>query len=68
MNLSEYIALIGDKAASDLFGITERAAVSYRLGHRSPRPEVASRIVAVTDGKLSWADVYSRQEAKKKVA
>lgn len=66
MNLSEYIALIGDKAASNLFGITERAAVSYRLGHRSPRPDVARRIVAVTD--LSWADVYAPQEVKTKAA
>lgn len=59
MNLSDYITLIGDKAASDLFGITERAATSYRLGSRSPRPAVARRIVAATSGKVSWAEVYA---------
>ena len=60
MNLPDYITLIGDKAASDLFGISERAATSYRLGSRSPRPAVARRIVAATGGKVSWADVYAK--------
>jgi hypothetical protein len=66
MDLPAYITLIGDKAAAELFGITERAATSYRLGSRSPRPAVARRIVAATGGKVSWADVYakpSKQEA-----
>ncbi len=63
MNLSEYISLIGDKAASELFGIEQRTAASYRLGQRQPRPEVARTIVAVTNGKVTWPEVYAPIEA-----
>ena len=63
MNLTSYIELIGDKAAAELFGITERAAMSYRLGDRKPRPEVAQRIVDKTSGKVGWADIYALEKA-----
>ena len=62
MNLTSYIELIGDKAAAELFGITERAAMSYRLGDRKPRPEVAQRIVNKTGGKIGWADIYALEK------
>jgi len=62
MNLTSYIELIGDKAAAELFGITERAAMSYRLGDRKPRPEVAQRIVDKTNGKVGWADIYALEK------
>lgn len=59
MNLPDYLELIGDKAASELFGITERAALSYRTGKRKPRPEIAQRIVEKTGGKVDWKDIYA---------
>ena len=59
MNLQKYIELIGDSAASELFCITKRAAMSYRLGDRKPRPDVAERIVIKTAGKVGWKDIYA---------
>lgn len=48
MKLTEYIASIGDTEASQLFGIKERTAKSWRLGERRPRPEQAKEIVRLT--------------------
>lgn len=59
MRIQDYIATIGDRAAAELFGITERAAESYRLGTRKPRPEVAQRIVDKTNGKVDWEGIYA---------
>ena len=59
MRIQDYIATIGDRAAAELFGITERAAESYRLGTRKPRPEVAQRIVVKTNGKVDWEGIYA---------
>jgi len=59
MNLPAYIETIGDKAASELFGIAERTAMSYRLGERKPRPEVAQRIIEKTNGRVDWAGIYA---------
>lgn len=58
MNLSEFIDAIGDEQAAKLFGITRRAAQSYRLGTRRPRPEVAQRMVDKSKGRLTHASIY----------
>lgn len=63
MNLSEYIATIGDKAAAKLFGVSERVAQSYRNGERRPRPERAQRIIDATGGKVDWAGIYMPRPA-----
>lgn len=61
MNLKKYIELVGDSAAAEMFGITTRAAMSYRLGDRKPRPAVAERIVTKTKGKVSWKEIYTEE-------
>lgn len=64
MNLSDYIATIGDKAAARLFGIPERVAKSYRLGERAPRRDRAQKIIDATSGKVDWAGIYASQPSK----
>lgn len=64
MKLTAYIAFIGDEAAAELFGISNRTAMSYRLGERKPRPEVAERIVLKTSGKVGWRDIYAPDNSK----
>lgn len=58
MTLSEYISTMGDEAAAKVLGISERAAKSYRLGKRTPRPEKAKQIVRRSRGKLSLDTIY----------
>jgi hypothetical protein len=60
MTLSEYLKTIGDERAAKKFGVTRRRIESWRLGHRQPRPQMAQRIVAETDGLLSLDDIYPR--------
>jgi len=63
MNLSDYIAQIGDSAAARLFGIPERTAKSYRNGERLPRPGKALQIIDATGGKVDWAGIYAPRAA-----
>lgn len=64
MNLSLYISLVGDEAAAEMFGIRARTAMSYRLGERKPRPEVAQKIIDKTNGKVDWQGIYAPTESK----
>ncbi len=56
MKLTDYIAKIGDEAFAEKFGITRRAALSYRLRERRPKPELAARIVQETP--VTWKGIY----------
>ena len=60
MTLAEYIAKLGDKAAAKMLGISERAARSYRLGTRRPRPAKAQQMVKLSEGKLTMQAIYGR--------
>lgn len=66
MKLSDYIKAKGIPEAAKLFGISEAAAKSYRYEWRTPRPEVAMRIVAATGGEVTLAEIFgaSNQEAR----
>ena len=59
MKLAEYIAKVGDAAFASKFDVSERAAMSYRLGTRTPRPKLANRIVAATP--VTWAGIYAEK-------
>ncbi len=59
MKLSEYIKQRGIPESAELFGVSEAAAKSYRYGWRTPRPEVAMRIVAATGGEVTLAEIYA---------
>ena len=56
MTLSEYISSIGDKEFERRYGVDKRAATSYRLLQRHPRPELVKRLVA--EAGLSLDDIY----------
>ena len=60
MNLSEYISTMGDEAAAKILGISERAAKSYRLGKRCPRPAKANLMVKRSKGKLTLESIYGK--------
>lgn len=59
MNLSEYIKTIGNKAAAEQFSVSERRIVSWRLGYRNPRPEMALRIEEKTGGQVTCREIFS---------
>lgn len=63
MKLSEYIEMVGDSVAADMFGVTERAAMSWRRLERSPRPEKAREIAKVTKNKVSFSDCFESRAA-----
>jgi len=60
MTLSDYIKAIGDDAAAQVLGISRRAAKSYRLRDRSPRPQTANQMVRRSKGKLTMESIYAR--------
>lgn len=59
MKLSDYIRTTGDKVFAKRFGVTERAAISWRLGERRPRPQIAQRIVDTTP--VTWEGIYGSE-------
>lgn len=58
MSLQQYFKDLGDAAAAKRFGITERAARSYRTGWRRPKPDLALKIVKASKGKVTMAHIY----------
>lgn len=60
MNLREYIEAMGDDIAAKRLGISPRAAKSYRLGVRLPRPAAARQMVKRSRGALSLQAIYGR--------
>ena len=56
MTLSEHITDIGDEAFAKRYGVDKRAATSYRLLQRHPRPELVKRLVS--EAGLSLDDIY----------
>jgi DNA-binding transcriptional regulator YdaS (Cro superfamily) len=62
MTLSRYITEIGDRAAGDLFGVSERTAASWRRGERCPRADKAHEIERITDGKVSFAGCFAKPD------
>ncbi len=63
MDLPDFIKSMGDAEAARLFGVTERAVMSWRLGDRQPRPATASQIIAASKGRLNWQDIYPPKDA-----
>lgn len=66
MNLSEYITRVGDPKAAELFGVSERTAMSWRLGERRPRPQKAMEIVERTEGEVSYAGCFGYEKSAPK--
>ena len=60
MDLRQYIGTLGDDAAAKVLGISARAAKSYRLGMRLPRPAKASQMVKRSGGKLTLEAIYGK--------
>ena len=59
MTLTEYLKKVGDERAAEAFGVTRRRIESWRLGQRQPRPAMANKIVELTAGALTLADIYA---------
>lgn len=54
----QFLKKIGDERAAELFDVTPRAAMSWRLNDRTPRPAKAKQIVERTNGKIKLTDIY----------
>jgi DNA-binding transcriptional regulator YdaS (Cro superfamily) len=59
MELAVYIHCVGDQAAAQLFGVTLRAASSWRRMERAPSPQQALKIVELSEGKVDWKGIYA---------
>jgi len=53
---------MGDAAAAAKFGVSVRTIRSWRLAEREPRPEQARHIVRRMRGRVSFGDIYAREE------
>ena len=57
MRLDEYVRAMGVEKFARLYGVTLRAAVSYRDRTRRPKAEVAQRIVERSP--VTWEGIYA---------
>jgi NADH:ubiquinone oxidoreductase subunit len=55
--LPDYIAEVGEQKFAQDYGVTVRAAQSYRFRARRPRREVARRIVEDKRNPLTWGSI-----------
>lgn len=62
MTFQEHLEQLGDAVAAKRYGITERAARSYRTGMRKPRPAVAFKIAKKSLGELTLAIIYGEKQ------
>jgi DNA-binding transcriptional regulator YdaS (Cro superfamily) len=58
MNLKTYIERMGDAVLAVELGVSHWTVRSWRVGTRTPRPEQANKIVAMSGGEVSLADIY----------
>lgn len=64
MTLSDFIkSLGGDEAAAVLLDVEPRTVMSWRLGDRTPRPSMAQKIVARSEGRITLEDIYTQERA-----
>ena len=63
MNISEYIAVTGDKAFSDLVGCKVRTAAAWRRQERIHSKDAIIKIVERTAGKVSHAGCLNLEES-----
>ena len=61
--LPAFIQEVGDAEAARLFGVTVRAAQSWRRGERVPKPDTAARIVRASKGRVSFESCYAARPA-----
>jgi len=60
MDLTAFIAEVGDERAAKLFGVTVRTAASWRRRERLPRPKQVPNIVKASKGKVTIEGVYPK--------
>jgi hypothetical protein len=61
MELSEYIKKVGVPEFARRFKVSERAAESWLYEQRTPRRQVAQRIV--DNSPVTWAGIYKPKQA-----
>lgn len=59
MDLRTYLKAAGDETVAARIGVKPRTVASWRRGERMPRPDQARRLVDLSDGALTWSDVYA---------
>ncbi len=66
MNLKSYMddrAINGEKMAEVIGGVTGAAVRLWMTGARMPSPEIAERIVGITDGAVTVQDMHETRLA-----
>lgn len=62
MDLKTYLEALGDHRAARELGLSPRTIRAYRAGVRRPSPEIASRIVALSEGRIGYAEIFGIRE------
>jgi len=66
MNLSEYIRKQGAEKFAQRFGVTKRAALAWQYRTRTPRRELAQKIVAETP--VTFEGIYGSSSENSQVS
>jgi hypothetical protein len=62
MKLNELIKKVGDEQFGASIGKTARTAKAYRLGQRTPPGQIATLILKVYKGRISYVGIYGKPE------
>jgi hypothetical protein len=62
MTLTQLIQKVGDAQFGASIGKTERTAKAYRLGQRRPPGNIATLILKVYKGRISYTGIYGKPE------
>ncbi len=59
MNFIEFLNQTGEVAIASLLGTTRQTVQSWRLRRSCPRPQMAYKLIKLTEHKLNWDDIYN---------
>ena len=65
MTLDRWLRETGTKeeALAETIGVAQGTINRYRRGYRAPRPEIARKIVAATEGAVTFEELYAERAA-----
>jgi DNA-binding XRE family transcriptional regulator len=58
MTFQQYIEAIGMQKLAETLGITRQNVHHWHICKQAPRPEMAYRLIALSNGLLSWEKIY----------
>lgn len=64
MILKDWIEGQGATTIAYRLGVTESAVHSWRTGIRRPKPEHAKALICLSEGQITWEDIYGLPACK----